>query len=72
MAKNKKAIGISVTHKGYTLVQSGYSTHYAIFENATKRFVMHSQYTKRLTEETAKEHIENFIKFTGRADNENL
>lgn len=63
MAKYKKVLGIRVTHKGYTLVQSEYSNHYAIFEDKTSRFVMHSQYNERLTEETAKEHIENFIKF---------
>ena len=62
----KKVLGIRVTHKGYTLVQSEYSNHYAIFEDKTNRFVMHSQYNKRLTQEKAKEHIENFLKFRER------
>lgn len=52
--------GNTLTHKGYTLVQSS-NNHYSIFEDATKRFVSHAQCTKRLTSEEMKEQIELFI-----------
>ena len=56
-------MGITVTHKGYRLIQSDYNKHYMIFEDTTKRFVMHAQYNKELTEGEAREEIERFITY---------
>ena len=48
------------THKGYTLSQTEYNYRFVIFDKDGNR-VMHVPYKKLLTEEKAKELIENYI-----------
>ena len=45
-----------VEHRGYTLQQSGYNNHYMIIKD--NKMVCHAQYDKKLTEQDAKERIE--------------
>lgn len=54
-------------HKGYTLAQTDYNYHYMIFAE-DGRMVMHVQYNKPLTEEKAKEFIDDYIFITGKLD----
>ena len=51
------------THKGFTLVQTDYNYHYMIFAKDGHR-VMHVPYDKPLTEEKARDCIENYILLT--------
>lgn len=48
------------TYKGYTLSQTDYNNHFVIFAE-DGRMVMHVPYNKSLTEEKAKEMIENYL-----------
>ena len=49
-------------HRGYELVQTSYNWHYVILESQSGRTVAHSSCTVQLTEEEAKQHIENYLK----------
>ena len=49
-------------HRGYILQQSSYNWHYFIFDGKTEQAVLHAQCTSKLTEEEAREHIDNFLR----------
>lgn len=49
-------------HKGYLLQQTSYNWHYMIIDLSTNKMVMHCQCSKKLTEDTAKESIEFYLK----------
>ena len=55
---------MTVEHRGYILQQSEYNNHYMIiYDNGidNPRMVLHASCTKPLTEEEAKEHIDNYL-----------
>lgn len=60
--RSRKKKGIIVEHKGYILQQGSTCPHYMIFKADTNECVMHCPYTKYLTEEQAREHIDEFVK----------
>ena len=57
--------GITVEHKGYILQQGSTCPHYMIFKLDTGEWCMHSQCTKYLSEEEAREHIELYLRLIG-------
>lgn len=52
---------MEIAYKGYTLIRSEYNNHYMIFEDESGRAVRHAQCQEKLTEETAKEILKNFV-----------
>lgn len=57
-------------YKGYTVKQSNYNYHYIVC-NENDHMVMHCQYDKPLTEDTAKEIVDFYIMIRGDNKNEN-
>lgn len=54
-------------HKGYTLSQTDYNYHYRIFA-PDGHMVLHVPHDKPITEEKAREFIDNYISFVGTLD----
>lgn len=54
---------MTVHHRGYILQQSEYNNHYMIiYDNGKEaRVVLHASCTEPLSEEEAKEHIDNYL-----------
>ena len=50
-------------HRGYVLVQTSYNWHYVIRESQSGRMVAHSSCTVQLTEQEAKQRIEDYLTF---------
>ena len=55
-------------HKGYVLEQTDVNWHYMIREADTGRSVMHCQCAAQLSEDEAKQHIEDFLAFRANAE----
>lgn len=55
------------THKGYTLSQTDYNYHYMIFAE-DGHMVMHVPHDKPVTEEKAREFIDNYISLIRKLD----
>jgi hypothetical protein len=55
-------------HKGYLLQQTSYNWHYAIIDCKTNEWVCHVQYTRKLTEEEARECIDRYLELINKKE----